>query len=267
MSQKNCNVLCWNVRGLNAAASRASVRTSVQSSGATIVCLQETKINQWTSRLVSETLGPNFASNYAALPAIGTRGGILIAANEKFFTLDADFTTDHTISSNITMKADNAKWTLTGVYGPQSYQDKLSFMNELKDLKNQVQVEWLIIGDFNLIYKAEDKSNNRLNRHLMNSFRQALDESQLMEIDLRGRKYTWSNEQDTPTFTRIDRFFGTQEWHLLFPNSDLQALSTMGSDHCPLFLTGDIERQNYAGFRFESYWVTMPGFMETVHNT
>jgi hypothetical protein len=30
---------------------------------------------------------------------------------------------------------------------------------------------------------------------------------------------------------------------------------------------GDIERQNYAGFRFESYWVTMPGFMETVHNT
>jgi hypothetical protein len=56
------------------------------------------------------------------------------------------------------------------------------------------------MGDFNLIYKAEDNSNNRLNRRLMTSFKEALNETQLMEIDLKGRAYTWSNEQKRPNF-------------------------------------------------------------------
>jgi hypothetical protein len=99
---------------------------------------------------------------------------------------------------------------------------------------------------------------------MMQHFKQALDETQLMELDLHGRKFTWSNEHDDPTFTLIDRVFGTLEWHFLFPNSDLQAFSTMGSDHTPLILTGDVARQNYFGFRFESYWINMTGFMETV---
>jgi endonuclease/exonuclease/phosphatase (EEP) superfamily protein YafD len=135
---------------------------------------------------------------------------------------------------------------------------------ELQNLKVNCLERWLLVGDFNLIYKVEDKSNGRLNRRLMNRFKQVIDANQLMELDLRGRKFTWSNEQDTPTFTKIDRFFGTPEWHVLFPNVDLQALPTMGSDHCPLFLTGDVARQHYAGFRFESYWVDMPGFLEVI---
>lgn len=40
----------------------------------------------------------------------------------------------------------------------------MTFLEELKNLRNQVLEKWLVIGDFNLIYKAEDKSNNRLNR-------------------------------------------------------------------------------------------------------
>jgi hypothetical protein len=69
-------------------------------------------------------------------------------------------------------------------------------------------------------------------------------------------------KNDNPTFTRIDRSFGTPDWRLLFPNADLQALSTMGSGHRPLFLPGDVMRQHYTSFSFESYWVNM-GFMET----
>jgi hypothetical protein len=85
-----------------------------------------------------------------------------------------------------------------------------------------------------------------------------------MEVDLRGRAYTWSNEQNDPTFTRIDRVFGSLEWHLLFPNIDLHALSTLASDHAPLLLTGNAARQNYSGFHFESFWVNMPAFYDIV---
>lgn len=45
-------------------------------------------------------------------------------------------------------------------------------------------VPWMIIGDFNLIYQASDKSNLSFNRRLMGKFRRALDECELMDITL-----------------------------------------------------------------------------------
>jgi hypothetical protein len=47
------------------------------------------------------------------------------------------------------------------VYGPHDKNDKEIFLYKIKDLKARGQKEWLILGDFNLIYKVEDKSNNR----------------------------------------------------------------------------------------------------------
>lgn len=173
MSQKNCNILCWNVPGLNASARRDCVRNAVVAAGATIV-LQETKIANWSPRLVRDALGPNFVNSFATLPANGVRGGILLAVNAHFFSLQNIHTTAHTISADIVMRADNATWTLTSVYGPQENNDKdFFFLSEIKDLKDR----GLIIGDFNLIYKAEDKSNNRLNRRLMALFKETLDEA------------------------------------------------------------------------------------------
>lgn len=52
MSSKDCNLLCWNVRGLNDGAKRASGRNQIISTGATIVCFQETKNSNWTQSLL-----------------------------------------------------------------------------------------------------------------------------------------------------------------------------------------------------------------------
>jgi hypothetical protein len=87
---------------------------AVSAAGATIVCLQETKIANWTTRLVRDTLGPLFANNFTTLPAQGVRGGILRAANEHFFTLQNFHTTDHTVSADVVMRADNVTWTVRG---------------------------------------------------------------------------------------------------------------------------------------------------------
>jgi hypothetical protein len=120
------------------------------------------------------------------------------------------------VSADVVMRADNVTWTVMGVYGPQENDEKEFFLDELKNLKARGKDEWLVMGDFNLIYKAEDKSNTRLNRRLMTLFKETLDFSQRMEIDLRGRAYTWSNEQNDPTFTRIDRVFGSPECTFYF---------------------------------------------------
>ena len=71
-------ILVWNVRGLNRKARRDVVRVMVNSTQPDIVCLQETKVVAISRRMVMSTLGVDF-TEFVVLPALGTRGGILLA--------------------------------------------------------------------------------------------------------------------------------------------------------------------------------------------
>jgi hypothetical protein len=63
-----------------------------------------------------------------------------------------------------------------------TYADKLLFLQELKDLADPDLDEWLVLGDFNLIYQAQDKNNTNLNQHLMGSFKATIDALRLKEL-------------------------------------------------------------------------------------
>ena len=137
----------------------------------------------------------------------------------------------------------------------------MEFLRELRAVSTIVSDKWLLIGDFNLILDARDKSNTNLNRRLMSAFRDAIQDLDLRELNLRGRKFTWSNDS---TQTRIDRAFCTADWDLMMPGCMLQALSSMVSDHAPLLLTGRCTVQSFRGFRFESFWPRLQGFSQVV---
>lgn len=115
-----------------------------------------------------------------------------------------------------------------------------------------------------MILQAADKSNANINRRLMGAFRDLVRDLELKELNLIGRKFTWSNDR---TQTRIDRAFCTAEWDLMLPNVYLQALSSRVSDHCPLLIVGkDASRRRYTGFRFEAFWPKLAGYNEVVAN-
>jgi exonuclease III len=176
MAQRNCRLLNWNVRGLNDAARQDTVNELVTDTGATIVCLQETKLQLMDQRVVTRTVGPKFANSFAVLPAAQTRGGILLAVNEDFFDLANIQLSTNTITATIAMRADGTQWQITVVYGPQRDDDKIQFLQELRNIPPPDHDRWLILGDFNLIYQAEDKNNSNLNRRLMSSFKAAIDD-------------------------------------------------------------------------------------------
>lgn len=134
MAQQNCQNLNWNVRGLNDSAHQDSVNELVRSTGATIVCLQETKMQILDQNMVIHTAGAKFANSYAVLPAVQTQGGILLAVNEDFFGLSAVVLTESTITADITMRTDMIKWKITVVYGPEGDAAKLQFLQELKNI-------------------------------------------------------------------------------------------------------------------------------------
>jgi len=157
-------------------------------------------------------------------------------------------------------------WWLTVVYGPQADQEKVEFLDEFRQFRMTADGPWVLCGDFNMIYREEDKSNDRLNRRCMRRFRAFIDAAELEELHLVGRQFTWSSERDQPTLERLDRVFATTGWLQAHPNHVLRALSTDCSDHCPLLLMAKVVPWAKKRFRFEPHWIKFPGFMEVVES-
>ena len=95
----------------------------------------------------------------------------------------------------------------------------------------------------------------------MGEFKKAVDDLELKELKLKGRRFTWSNDT---TQTHIDRAFCMAEWDLMLQDCSLQALSSSVSDHSPLLMVGNAKVKNYCGFRFEVFWPRIQGYHEVV---
>jgi hypothetical protein len=100
---------------------------------------------------------------------------------------------------------------ITTVYGPTTSNQKDDFLAELISHKPQSGVKWLTLGDFNQIRRAHDKSRGIFNRIRINHFRAALELCELKEIHLQNRRFTWSNERESPTLRKLDNFYCNSE--------------------------------------------------------
>nr|TKV97176.1 hypothetical protein SEVIR_9G476900v2 [Setaria viridis] len=120
-------------------------------------------IEEFSEILVTECLGSQFAKSYGYLPADENS---VIACTEATTYL--------------------VKRWITVVYGPQGDSAKMEFLNEIRDLKGSTSDKWLLLSNFNI------------NRRMMGAFRAMINELELKEINLRGRKYTWTNKLHIP---------------------------------------------------------------------
>lgn len=184
MSQKHCKIVCWNVRGLNAPAKKEAVKLLMQQHKPTVVCLQETKLQDVSKNCIVQILGPNFQNNFFFLPADGTRGGIILAADDNYYRLSQCELKSFSLTTKIVMRETNDAWTITVVYGPQQDAEKIAFLQELQQLVPFTLPSWLILGDFNLIYKVEDKNNDKLDRRIMQQFKRTIDRLQIKKLNL-----------------------------------------------------------------------------------
>jgi exonuclease III len=236
----NLNIADWNVRGLNDQERKDTVHSFLTDTPCHIACIQETKLD-FVDHQTAAYIGGFKLRSFAHRPAIGTRGGILLLWDDEHVIISDIHMGNHLISAMVSVRACGTSFKLTTVYGPSTDADKGSFLAEVIAASPANDQNWLLIGDFNLIYQAEDKNNDNLNFRLMGQFRRALTTCQLREIKLQNRKYTWSNERENPTLVRLDRAFCNAGWDLAFDNHVLHALSSSLSDHCPLRLSSPVQ--------------------------
>uniref|UniRef100_A0A453HYZ6 Endonuclease/exonuclease/phosphatase domain-containing protein n=1 Tax=Aegilops tauschii subsp. strangulata TaxID=200361 RepID=A0A453HYZ6_AEGTS len=224
----------WNVRGLNACMRRHAIRMLLDTTDASIVCLQETKMELICSSVVLDTLGLEF-DDCTYLPAQGTRGGVLLAWKSGAVTITTPLFTTNTISVCVATAA-GTPWWITVVYEPRDDAAKVAFLEELREFRADCPGPWMLCGDFNLILCSEDKNTSNLNRRMMGKFRRLVNDLALKEVYLNVRRYTWSNEQSPPTLVHLDRVLCTSDWEDGHNKCHLRCLASVVPDHCPLLL-------------------------------
>jgi exonuclease III len=116
LSKRKWRVSCWNVRGLNSESRQREVRSKIYESDSDIICLQETKCENFDWRLI-RTFFPKF-DNFVFSPSVGASGGILVIWNSAIFCGMLVEVQRFCIRINFTSMHNNDSWSLVCVYGP-----------------------------------------------------------------------------------------------------------------------------------------------------
>ena len=253
---------CWNVRGLGSSPKCNDIRDAISFSSPHIVCLQETKIRDLPP-LRHPPFLPSYLDAHMAIPAVGSRGGLITAWNTNLFKQQSYIARQYSLTISLASTSSELSFSLTNVYAPADHAFIYAFLHELRDLSSNVTGAWLLIGDFNLLRATSDKNNTLFSQTLADSFNACINSLALLELPLLDRLFTWSNKRQIPTLARLDHALFNTEFSSMFPNSMLTSRIRSTSDHVPLLatLTTDIPKPNI--FRFENAWLKHPLFLAT----
>lgn len=163
------------------------------------------------------------------------------------------FSNNYAISIEFTSKLNNETWLLTTVYAPCTPVGKRAFLDWFRDIQMPPEIDWLIVGDFNLIRRTEDKNRDGADANEMFLFNEAISKLGVIELPLHGRQYTWTNKQFPPLLERLDWFFTSNSWTTNFPNTIVKTLVMETSDHWPCVIEINTSIPQTSIFRFENH--------------
>jgi exonuclease III len=258
------NIMTWNVRGLNDRSKRIAVRKQIMLHRPHIITLQETKLGDINRQILNESVGRSYDCELHN-DAQGTAGGILAVWKSEMFTKLAQMQGRYTISVDLAMNMDNIIFRLTIVYGPTNTNERANFYAELQQAKPNNNIPWMVAGDMNVTLQLRDKSNTQHTSLDMRSFQHIVNSLELLDLQLQGRKYTWCNEREVPSYVRLDRFLISVEWTRMFPNTIQKTLPNTSSDHYPLMCTSATKFPCANIFRIENNWLKQQDFIQMVN--
>jgi exonuclease III len=149
-SSKLWKVLCWNIRGINSQQKWDALRDKIRDSQCDIICIQETKRDPFDLSYI-RNFCPSPFDSFEYLPSLGASGGIITIWKSRLFTGNLSFQNNFSLSVELTSKLNNQTWLLTNVYAPRTSEGKRDFLNWFKSIQMPDNIDWLIVGDFNLL--------------------------------------------------------------------------------------------------------------------
>jgi hypothetical protein len=140
------------------------------------------------------------------------------------------------ISADILQRNVNRKWCFILVYGPADHSRTEDFLGELEREVTSSPLPVVVGGDFNLIRRQHDKSNEMVNWPRIRRFNDVIAAMALRKLNHAGARFMWRNNQLYPIRSVLDRVFVSPSWGTIILLCTLSAITRIGSDHNPLLL-------------------------------
>ena len=252
--------LAWNCRGLGTRRAVRELAEMVQAQGPKIMFHSETWSNKEYMKKVCYDL--EFDGLFT-VPKNGRGGGLAMMWKSEVVLWVDSFSNYH-IDAIVNGGREDA-WRLTGFYGEPDTSRRSEGWNMLRILSSKPKLPWCCFGDFNELLMVEEKKGGvPRSHHLMQMFREALDQCDFVDLGFSGPAFTWhGRRRGELIWERLDRGVANYEWLSRFPTGRVQVLSCFTSDHRPILLTldaeGEKQRWRRKPFRFEAMWLTDPG--------
>lgn len=167
------------------------------------------------------------------LPAMGHSGGILVGINIDKLSMLAVSKGDFHVKIELQDMQTNFCWDLIAVYGAAQNAHKDRFLTELANIIQKQMKPLVMGGDFNIIRKESDKNKAGGYNRWSFIFNAVIEQANLREIFLGGRKFTWCNNQENPTLEKLDRIFVNTDWEKEYPLTMAKTLTRSILDHNP----------------------------------
>ncbi|CAL1353204.1 unnamed protein product [Linum trigynum] len=175
--------------------------------------------------------------NVLRVEADGRKGGIWLCWDAQAFrveVLSACF-------QHLTFKVSSASaqpWILTAVYASPRHNLQRFLWNSIFGSSEEIELPWLLTGDFNTIKDPSEQAGpatpdiyRRCKR-----FSDRISQAKLIDLGFSGPRFTWTRG-DTPSSDKascIDRSLCNAAWNAVFPDSTVNHLPQLHSDHHPL---------------------------------
>ncbi|KAG5595509.1 hypothetical protein H5410_036741 [Solanum commersonii] len=120
-----------------------------------------------------------------------------------------------------------------------------------------------------ILLKEETLGGLTYNMNKSFEFISVIEECGLIDIGYTRLPFTWCNQMETQTrvWKRLDRSMVNDKWLEFMPQTTIEHLPSVGSDHSPLLM--EMVRNNESHtkyFKFLYCWVDNDNFVETVQN-
>lgn len=86
-------------------------------------------------------------------------------------------------------------------------------------------------------------------------FNSIIENANLREMALEGKKFTWANNKQSVTLEKLDRILFNDKWEIKFPLACGRVLERIYSDHTPLLINVEGEKWQSPLFKFENSWL------------
>ena len=120
---KSWNVLSWNVRGINSESKLLALRNAIDTSGFSVLCIQETKRESFDLSF-TKPFCPKRFNKFVFAPSLGASGGIITFWNSSMFVGMSWFVDSFAVGVCFVSMQSNEAWNL---YGPFSGQRRMDF--------------------------------------------------------------------------------------------------------------------------------------------